>query len=179
MVFLLPWDPQKLYNLTYIGLRSLDTVIAGQFIDRYLGEVITKYDADLREAADSRNTSYLFSLDFNLASLVNEDDLYVVDGQRFGSPTRFMNHSCNPNCKIVPVSSDTHGDPRLYDLAFFALRDIPAGTELTFDYNPTWSSEKDDNDNDDPVAVKCRCGEEQCRGQLWPNARQKGHQRTE
>lgn len=102
---------------------------------------------------------------------------YVVDGQKFGSPTRFMNHSCNPNCKIVPVSTTSHYDEHLYHLAFFALKDIPAGTELTFDYNPMWSGEA--ADKDDPNIVKCHCGEKNCRGQLWPNARQKSHQRNE
>ncbi|KAH8697357.1 hypothetical protein BGW36DRAFT_378514 [Talaromyces proteolyticus] len=149
------------------GLRSPDPIVRGQFIDCYLGEVITSAEADLREdAAGSQNSpSYLFSLDF-FPSEGDEDDAYVVDGQRLGGPSRFMNHSCNPNCKMFPVSTH-HGDQRIYDLAFFALRDIPAGTELTFDYNPDWNGDR----NRDPNAVKCLCGEYLCRGQLWPNQR--------
>lgn len=79
---------------------------------------------------------------------------------------------------MFPVSR-THGDDRLYDLAFFSLRDIPQMTELTFDYNP--GAEGDDNGGGnggngggkkiDPSAVKCLCGEWNCRGQLWPNQR--------
>ncbi|KAJ6145423.1 histone H3 methyltransferase SUV39H1/Clr4 [Penicillium chermesinum] len=159
------------------GLRSLDPVVTGQFIDRYLGEVITEADADLREAADSKNKSYLFSLDFNQANFEEGDKLYIVDGQKFGSPTRFMNHSCNPNCKIIPVSTTNPADDHLYHLAFFALREIPAGTELTFDYNPTGAAEK--VASDDPTIVPCLCGEKVCRGQLWPNARQKGQLRRD
>jgi histone-lysine N-methyltransferase SUV39H len=129
--------------------------------------VITKEEAELREDASGPTTkSYLFSLDFFPSEDSDEDDYYVVDAQRLGSPTRFMNHSCNPNCKMFPVSTN-HGDTRLYDLAFFALRDIPPMTELTFDYNPGW---KGDN-GVDPNAVKCLCGEAKCRGQLWPNQR--------
>lgn len=67
---------------------------------------------------------------------------------------------------MFPVSTN-HGDPRLYDLAFFSLRDIPPMTELTFDYNPGWKGDK----RVDPNAVKCLCGEPNCRGQLWPNQR--------
>ncbi|KAJ6121579.1 hypothetical protein N7512_004044 [Penicillium capsulatum] len=145
------------------GLRSRDPIVAGQFIDRYLGEVITKADADAREAADQEGQSYLFGLDF----IQDDDDIWVVDGQKLGCATRFMNHSCNPNCKIIPVSTDNHADDRLYYLAFFARRDIPAGTELTFDYNPSW----DGTMVYDPHAVQCKCGEKRCRGQLWPNAR--------
>ncbi|KAN0067619.1 histone H3 methyltransferase [Elaphomyces granulatus] len=146
------------------GLRSPDHIKAGQFIDCYVGEVISKEDADLREAeAGSKpQPSYLFSLDF----LVNDDDIYVVDSQKLGAPTRYMNHSCNPNCRMFPVTRH-HGDNRIYDLAFFSLRDLPPMTELTFDYNPTWKGDK----TVDPNAVKCLCGEAQCRGQLWPNHR--------
>ncbi|KAJ5578037.1 uncharacterized protein N7459_007001 [Penicillium hispanicum] len=146
-----------------LGLRSPDAIASGQFIDRYLGEVIPKEDADAREGSDQKGQSYLFSLDF----IVDDDDIYVVDGQKFGSATRFMNHSCKPNCKIIPVSTTNHADDRLYYLAFFALEDINPGTELTFDYNPAWDGTK----KVDPNAVKCLCGAPKCRGQLWPNAR--------
>lgn len=128
--------------------------------------MITGKEADAREMADERGQSYLFSLDW----IVDDDDIYVVDGQKFGSPTRFMNHSCNPNCKIIPVTTTNSADTRLYYLAFFAIRDIPAGTELTFDYNPGWNG----STKYDPDAVPCLCGERKCRGQLWPNARKQG-----
>ncbi|KAF4161839.1 hypothetical protein CNMCM6936_002925 [Aspergillus lentulus] len=146
------------------GLRSPDWIRAGQFIDCYLGEVITKQEADVREevATSQHGHSYLFELDF----FHDDDEIYVVDGQKFGSPTRFMNHSCNPNCKLFPVTR-TYGDKRLYDLAFFSLHNIPPNTELTFDYNPNWEEGK----KVDPNAVRCLCGEKNCRGQLWPNQR--------
>lgn len=147
-----------------VGLRSLDYIRRGQYIDRYLGEIITRKDADIREASTQGGQSYLFSLDW----WHDDDKIYVIDGQKFGSATRFMNHSCDPNCKMVPVSN-IHGDnQRLYDLAFFARRDIPPGTELTFDYNPGW---KPSHKKVDPDAVKCLCGSKKCRGQLWPNRR--------
>ncbi|KAJ5677180.1 histone H3 methyltransferase SUV39H1/Clr4 [Penicillium maclennaniae] len=137
-----------------LGLCSPDPIVAGQFIDIYLGEVISKKEADARENTDEKNQSYLFTLDHNRndGAVIAEygedfDDFYVVDGQKFGSPTRFMNHSCNPNCIIAPPK-----------------------TELTFDYNPNW----DGNNKIDPNAVQCLCGERNCRGQLWPNARKKG-----
>lgn len=97
---------------------------------------------------------------------ITEDDIYVVDGRKFGNVTRFMNHSCSPNCKIVPVSKD-HGEYKLYYLAFFASRDIPAGEELTFDYNPGFDKKQKKSSG----AVECLCGAKECRGQLWPNSR--------
>ncbi|OQE25417.1 hypothetical protein PENSTE_c006G01808 [Penicillium steckii] len=147
------------------GLRSFDNIQVGEFIDYYLGEVLTQEEANYRE--DDQQVSYLFSLDFiPEQDSATQKDYYVVDGRKFGNVTRFMNHSCNPNCKIKPVSID-HADDHIYYLAFFALRDIPAGEELTFDYNPGFNKKE----KKAAGAVKCLCGDAKCRGQLWPNAR--------
>lgn len=144
----------------------------GQFIDLYLGEVITKAEADEREnlTDGSHTQSYLFSLDWYVKDDDDEEkNMKVIDGRKFGSATRFMNHSCNPNCKIIPVCTTNHADEYLYHLAFFAYRDISPGTELTFDYN---QGEKNTTPQKiDPEAVPCLCGESKCRGQLWPNKR--------
>jgi histone-lysine N-methyltransferase SUV39H len=156
-----------------LGLRCPQPLITGQFIDCYFGEVITQNDADARESANEGKPSYLFNLDWLIGNGPHAyEDGYVIDGQKFGAATRFINHSCNPNCKIIPVSVNNLSDDRLYYLAFFAIRDIPANTELTFDYHPNWDGSK----KVDPNAVKCLCGEENCRGQLWPNSRKKKRQ---
>jgi histone-lysine N-methyltransferase SUV39H len=128
--------------------------------------VISKRAAEEREAAmtSENSASYLFSLDF----FSDDDDIYVVDGRKYGSPARFMNHSCNPNCKMFSVSQH-HADQKIFNMAFFALCDIAPLTELTFDYYPNW---KNNGPKEiDPDAVKCLCGERNCRGQLWPNKR--------
>lgn len=156
-----------------LGLRCPQPLITGEFIDCYFGEVITQNDADARESANEGKPSYLFNLDWLIESGPHAyEEGYVIDGQKFGAATRFINHSCNPNCKIIPVSVNNLSDDRLYYLAFFAIRDIPANTELTFDYHPNWDGSK----KIDPNAVKCLCGEENCRGQLWPNSRKKERQ---
>ena len=70
--------------------------------------------------------------------------------------------------------SYNHADTDIYDIAFFARTDVPAGEELTFDY-------KDENDRDvitdqkaEEVAKKqgykpqkCLCGAEGCRGYFF------------
>ena len=128
--------------------------------------------ADTREGDEKHSgKSYFFTLDWLIDddSDYEEDEsagMHVVDGQKYGSATRFINHSCAPNCKIQPVSHD-HGDPKIYDLAFFAIKKIPANAELTFDYNPGWKGSK----KVDPNAVRCLCGQDNCRGQLWPSSR--------
>ncbi|PGH07726.1 hypothetical protein AJ79_06203 [Helicocarpus griseus UAMH5409] len=149
------------------GLRSRQNIQTGQYVDKYLGEVITRREADAREDATPANAaSYLFNLDFFESE--DGEDNYVVDGKRYGSITRFMNHSCNPNCRMFPVAQ-YEAEKKVFDLAFFAIKDIPAGTELTFDYCPT--DRQESSGEVDPDAVKCLCGERNCRGELWPNQR--------
>ncbi|XP_017305346.1 dentin sialophosphoprotein-like [Diaphorina citri] len=62
-----------------------------------------------------------------------------------------MNHSCEPNCTAEKwtVSGDTR-------VGLFALRDVPAGTELVFNYE----LQKADNDG----MRRCMCGAASCSG---------------
>ncbi len=146
----------------------------GQFVDRYLGEIITGKEADRRRAKSTisqRKDVYLFALD----KFSDPDSLdprlagapLEVDGEWMSGPTRFINHSCEPNLRIFARVGD-RADKHIHDLALFAVRDIPAGTELTFDYVD--GSEEDD-DAHDPAKIKdmtkCLCGTKRCRGFLW------------
>jgi SET domain-containing protein len=70
------------------------------------------------------------------------DDL-AIDGNAGGDETAYINHSCAPNAfmRIVPGEK----------VAFFALRDIPPGEEVTINYR-------------DPAHPEvCRCGASRCR----------------
>jgi SET domain-containing protein len=69
----------------------------------------------------------------------------VIDGTGIAA---FINHSCDPNCEIDEIKG------RIW---IFALRDIKAGEELTYDYNLY------DGDDDAP----CHCGAANCRGTLY------------
>lgn len=60
-------------------------------------------------------------------------------------PWRFLNHSCNPNTIV-----------RGREVA--ALRKIPKGTEVTFNYNTT--------EFDMAIPFACRCGSPNCAGQI-------------
>ncbi|EMD00724.1 hypothetical protein BAUCODRAFT_100172 [Baudoinia panamericana UAMH 10762] len=159
------------------GVYCDEELAKGEFIDTYIGEVITNEEADRREAkAGKAKASYLYNLDkFDGDDGITADTCFVVDGQYMGGPTRFMNHSCEPNCRQYTVSQNKH-DLRIYDLAFFAIQDIPAGTELTFDY-----MDKDELEEEEVVQARhaaalgpdnmdkkpCNCGSRKCRGFLW------------
>ncbi|KAA6408831.1 MAG: SET domain-containing [Lasallia pustulata] len=73
----------------------------------------------------------------------------VINSQRMGAFTRFIvhsiNHSCDLNCGQSTASLN-HADDRIHELAFFALEDIPAGTELRCNYT--------DNEDNEPVTYE-------------------------
>ncbi|KAK5137397.1 hypothetical protein LTR08_008975 [Meristemomyces frigidus] len=162
------------------GVKCDELLVRGEFIDVYLGEVITNSEADRRESAAGKDkASYLYSLDKFVGDDDNgdltEDTCFVVDGQHMGGPTRFINHSCEPNCRQYTVSYNKH-DLRVYDLAFFAYEDIPKGTELTFDYMNKDEEEEEEvvrkrqeaaNDPKNADKRPCNCGATKCRGYLW------------
>ncbi|XP_014559391.1 hypothetical protein COCVIDRAFT_35422 [Bipolaris victoriae FI3] len=152
------------------GLRCTEDLHEGQFIDTYRGEIITDAEAERRENASSSKSkaSYLYSLDkFRESEGLDDKDLYVVDGEFMGGPTKFINHSCDPNCRQYTVSYNRH-DVRIYDIAFFACRFIPAGEELTFDYlDKDDGGEEEEMDEPGEGAIPCLCGTKKCRKWLW------------
>ena len=140
-----------------------------------MGEVLTDAEAERRESAASADKqSYLFSLDkFNADPDFDQSKIVVVDGQYKGGPTRFMNHSCDPNCRQFVVSNN-RADYYVYDLAFFALEDIAPYTELTFNYRDdddlkvaTEQDAKNWEEETGQLPTKCLCGAEECRNYLW------------
>lgn len=157
------------------GVRAMADIKRGQFVDKYLGEIITSAEANKRRNASSmaqRKDVYLFaldkfsdpnSLDPRLAGAPLE-----VDGEFKSGPTRFINHSCDPNMRIFARVGD-HADKHIHDLALFAIRDIPKGEELTFDYvdglEDMENDAKDKNLQGEMTA--CLCGSRKCRGFLW------------
>jgi len=157
------------------GVRSTKDIVKGQFIDVYLGEVLIDEEINKREAAAEEDTpSYVMTLD---NFITDPQAMFYVDGANFGSVMRFVNHSCNPNCKTYEVVM-SGGSKHLYHVGFYAVKDIKANTELTIDYDPKAILEEMDEaeqlELDDEI-VRCQCGEPNCRKRLW--AEGKGKQR--
>ena len=157
------------------GVRAMADIKRGQFVDNYLGEIITANEANRRRAASSmaqRKDVYLFALD----KFSDPDSLdprlagppLEVDGEFMSGPTRFINHSCDPNMRIFARVGD-HADKHIHDLALFAIRDIAKGEELTFDYvDGLEDMESDAKDNNlQGEMTPCLCGSRKCRGFLW------------
>jgi SET domain-containing protein len=83
-----------------------------------------------------------------------EDDRYLQVGptEYIGESNGlddFINHSCDPNCKVVITS----------DKVFLeAIVDIEIGDEITFDYSTTMA--------EDDWELDCLCDQPQCRGRV-------------
>ncbi|CZT01536.1 related to Histone-lysine N-methyltransferase, H3 lysine-9 specific dim-5 [Rhynchosporium agropyri] len=163
------------------GVRTTEDIKRGQFVGCYVGEIITSTEARRRREAGSHLTHkdvYLFALD-KFSDPDSQDprlqgDPYEIDGEFFSGPTRFINHSCDPNLRIFAVVTD-HANKPFHGLAFFALRDIDKDSELTFDYTDGVSDRKDDRGLDELtdeeraniVLTRCLCGADNCRGYLF------------
>ncbi|KAI9596410.1 hypothetical protein BDF19DRAFT_412974 [Syncephalis fuscata] len=130
------------------GIRTMEDLPAGTYIERYLGEVITNEEAERRgHDYDDAGRTYLFDLDWH----GHDTCKYVVDAYPCGNFTRFFNHSCDPNLMVIPVFINTW-EATLHQLAFFTRRSISKFEELTFDYMGGVPIDNDDEDADEDEA---------------------------
>lgn len=127
------------------GVRTKKDIAKKTLILEYTGEVLflETFRQRMQSIYKSDQHHYCLELSGGL----------VLDGHRMGSLCRFVNHSCKPNCGMAKIYVE--GLPRMI---LQAEEDIPAGTELTYDY-------KFDN-FEDMTPQQCFCGAETCRGTL-------------
>jgi len=131
------------------GVFAKRRIRPGQRIIEYTGERISNEEADSRydDEKMQRHHTFLFTLDKKT----------VVDGNRHGNDSRFINHACDPNCEAVIEK----GKIRIY-----ALKNIQPGVELGYDYQYERT-----NDLDDEKLYFCKCGSPKCRGSIMKPAR--------
>ena len=119
------------------GVRTVEALCAGEFVCEYAGELLSGEERARRQreleheqagASGELPANYLMSVREHLSD--GRVLLTHIDPTRRGNVGRYINHSCAPNLRseVARVGSLV---PRL---AFFAAADVPAGTELTFDY---------------------------------------------
>lgn len=109
------------------GVRADTFIPKNSFIEEYVGEIITMEESFLK-----LDHEYMFDLDIDCE--YGEESAFTVDARRYGNATRFINHSCDPNLRVLAVVIDCQ-DTRLHGIAFFTARDIQPGEQLTFDYS--------------------------------------------
>jgi SET domain-containing protein len=129
-----------------LGAFARVDIPKGTRIIEYVGEKVSNAEADRRydDAAMKRHHTFLFILNSRTC----------VDAAFDGNQSRFLNHSCDPNSEAVI----TRG--RIW---IEALKTIPAGTEIVYDYqyedDPKYTEE-------DLRFYACRCGAPNCRGTI-------------
>jgi SET domain-containing protein len=128
------------------GVFALQDIPEGETLIEYVGEVISWDEAQDRHPHDPEDPNHTFYFH------VNEDR--VIDALYGGNSSRWINHSCDPNCE-----ADEDND-RIF---IKAIRNIAAGEELNYDYGLII---------DEPYTKKlkaeypCWCGSANCRGTL-------------
>ncbi|ONK69689.1 uncharacterized protein A4U43_C05F25710 [Asparagus officinalis] len=126
------------------GVVALEALEKGDFVIEYIGEVIN--DA----LCEQRLWDMKYRGDQNFYMCEVRKD-FTIDATFKGNTARFLNHSCDPNCKLEKWQVD--GETRV---GVFASRSIEVGEPLTYDYRFVHFG----------TMVKCFCGAQNCQGFL-------------
>lgn len=132
------------------GVFALTDIPKGTRLIEYVGRRIPEKLADevYADVEGQPSHTFLFAL----------DDGSVIDGTHGGNTSRWINHSCQPNCEAV--GEDVAGKERIY---IETIRNIKAGQELNYDYSFEF-------DEPHTPALKrrypCYCGTRKCRSTI-------------
>ncbi|KAJ3123434.1 Histone-Lysine N-Methyltransferase ash1l [Physocladia obscura] len=133
------------------GIRTNEPISKNKLVMEYCGEIVSQQTClERMDVMYAGATHYYF---------LNYDKSEVIDGGRKGSDARFVNHSCDPNCRIEKWAMGGE-----YFVGLFADKDIEAGAEITYDYK---------FESFGPMK-KCLCGGKKCRGFLGLNKNNDG-----
>mmetsp|Transcript_30678 Transcript_30678/g.74747 ORF Transcript_30678/g.74747 Transcript_30678/m.74747 type:complete len:739 (+) Transcript_30678:112-2328(+) len=125
------------------GFFCKNDVKEDDLIIEYIGEIIDEPECTrrMKKMHEDRARNYYF---LKLSSTM------IIDATVMANDGRFMNHSCNPNCVAQVWIVDG-----LKRVGLYAKHDIPADTELTWNYNFGTVGEKEQ---------ACQCGAPNCSG---------------
>ena len=129
------------------GVFALQDIAEGETLIEYVGEVISWDEAQDRHPHDPNDPNHTFYFH------VNEDR--VIDALFGGNSSRWINHSCAPNCE-----AEEDARKRVF---LHALRDIAAGEELFFDYGLVVDGRYTAKLK---AEYACHCGSPNCRGTM-------------
>ena len=128
------------------GVFAVQDIAEGETIIEYVGEVISWQEAQDRHPHDPSQPNHTFYFQV--------DDERVIDAVHKGNSSRWINHSCDPNCYTDEIEG------RIYILA---LRNIAAGEELNYDYGLMVEERYTAKVKAEYV---CYCGAKSCRGTM-------------
>lgn len=125
------------------GVKAKQLIKKGSYILEYVGEVVSIHEYEQRMRTDYKDDIHYYCLHLN--------GQLVIDSHKAGNDSRYINHSCQPNCEVQKWAVNG-----IYRMALYAKADIECDEELTYDYNfaPFNIHEKQ----------VCMCESTQCRG---------------
>jgi SET domain-containing protein len=129
---LIAFKPSRIHGIG--GFARVD-IRRGKRLIEYVGPRISKADSQVEL---QKQNAYIFIL----------DETTDIDGSVAWNLARFLNHSCKPNCEAGLVRD------RIW---LYALRNIRAGEELTYNYS---------YDIEDYADRPCHCGAPNCVGYM-------------
>ncbi len=128
------------------GVFALQDLAEGETLIEYVGDVINWQEALNRHPHDPKDPNHTFYF--------HVDEEHVIDAKHGGNSSRWINHSCKPNCE-----ADEDGG-RVF---IKALRNIKAGEELFYDYGLIIDAKYTKKLL---AQYPCWCGAKSCRGTL-------------
>jgi len=128
------------------GVFAVQDIAEGETLIEYVGEVVSWQEAQDRHPHDPEQPNHTFYF--------HVDDDRVIDANYGGNSSRWINHSCDPNC----IADEDGG--RIF---IKALRPIAAGEELNYDYGLIIEERYTKKLK---AEYPCWCGAEGCRGTL-------------
>ncbi|WP_374319990.1 SET domain-containing protein [Aquabacterium sp.] len=140
-----PANPQKYAvevrpsQIDGLGAFAAEPIPARRKIGEITGEAVSTAEAFRRTREAARTGGRIF--------MVAVSEGRAIDASLSSDPMRYANHACVPNM-VMKVQQGR--------VAFYALRDIEAGEELTASYGATHHAGR----------LRCRCGAPGCKGRL-------------
>jgi hypothetical protein len=134
------------------GLVTLEFIPKGKLVQEYMGEVINEMEKERRLIAwnhEHPNDPNFYVMALSVG--------FYVDARECANLARFINHSCNPNCKVSSINVKGYIRNGIY-----SIRDIRPGEFLSYDYH--FDTKQGDR-------FVCRCGATNCRGTMQGQGR--------
>ena len=126
------------------GLFADENIEKGDFVCEYIGNIITKNEAEQKIHFNliNQKPNYILQLKEEYPNIIIST---YIDSEKYGNLARFINHSCEPNLdfEIIRINSF------IPHCAFFANKKILAGEEITFSYIGFNNYNKNENDKND------------------------------
>lgn len=133
------------------GLKTLQAIWKGDLVQEYVGEVI--HEEVMLSRLNNWAKEHPYNQDYYIMKMMGD---WYIDARYMGNLSRFMNHSCEPNCHLVPFNVGGY-----MRIAIIALKDIQVGEYLTYSYRF--------ESTDLPGKFTCRCGAPSCTGTFQNN----------